>query len=459
MGHPEPFGLKYLAVGNEQWQQEYFDRYEVFHRALKAKYPEIRIIGSAGPFASDAHWRFAWDKFNSGTPADIVDEHYYVPPRWLLENTDRYDRLDRNGPKIFVGEYAGHDGRARPNNLRAALAEAAYITGLWKNCDLVEMASYAPLFGKYGRDQWHPNLIWFDNTRVVLTPSYHVQALASQYRPDVVLPVTVTTEMIDVHPGGLIGVGSWNTLAEYKEIRVTGNDGQVLYESDFARGMDEWRTAGGQWSVVDGALRQGAVGEDIRAVTGDPSWTDYTLTLKARKLRGDEGFLILFQTPDIDNPVWWNLGGWRNTEHSFQGAGVVETHVPGSIEADRWYDIRIETAGGARAFLDGKLIQESKRQPVPSVYAAAGRNQGSGELILSVVNPTGKACPVEIRLQGARGVGSAQGVILNGAPDQVNSLGTPENVAPRGFSVPLDGATLTPTLPAFSAAWLRVKTE
>ena len=137
MGHPEPFHLKLLAVGNEQWQQEYFDRYLPFQQALKREHPEIAIISSAGPHASDANWKFAWNKFHTGTPADIVDEHYYVPPRWLLENVDRYATYDPAGPKIFVGEYAAHDGRARRNNLTAAVAEGAYMTGLLRHSDVV----------------------------------------------------------------------------------------------------------------------------------------------------------------------------------------------------------------------------------------------------------------------------------------------------------------------------------
>ena len=174
MGHPEPFGLKFLAVGNEQWSDDYFARYELFQRALKQAYPDVAIISSSGPFPEDPLWEFAWSKFRAGTPADIVDEHYYVQPSWLLKNTERYASYDRRGPKVFAGEYAAHDA-GRRNNLRAALAEAAYMTGLVRHSDVVCMASYAPLLAKYGHAQWQPNLIWFDNTQVVLTPSYHAQ--------------------------------------------------------------------------------------------------------------------------------------------------------------------------------------------------------------------------------------------------------------------------------------------
>jgi len=199
MGHPEPFHLKYLGVGNEQWGEDYFARYRIFQAALKAKHPEIQLVTPAGPGVDDGFWKLAWDKFGSGTPADIVDEHYYRPPQWFLENATRYDAQDRAGPKVFAGEFAAHD-RDRRNTLRAALVEAAFMTGLVRNSDLIAMSSYAPLFAKAGAWQWAPDLIWFDNTRVYGTPSYYVQSLFSNNRPDRVVPVTVAGPAVTLPP-------------------------------------------------------------------------------------------------------------------------------------------------------------------------------------------------------------------------------------------------------------------
>jgi alpha-L-arabinofuranosidase len=200
MGHPEPFKLKMVGVGNEQWGEQYFERYMVFQAALKAKHPEIRIVTGAGPGVDDGFWKLAWEKFRSGTPADIVDEHYYRPPQWFLENATRYDSQVRSGPKVFAGEFAAHDGPKRPSTLRAAVAEAAFLTGLVRNSDLVVMSSYAPLFAKAGASQWAPDLIWFDNTRVFGTPSYYVQALYSCNRPDVILPISVNGPQVILPP-------------------------------------------------------------------------------------------------------------------------------------------------------------------------------------------------------------------------------------------------------------------
>lgn len=198
MGHAAPFNLKYLGVGNEQWDEQYFERYKIFQTALKAKYPGMNLVTTAGPGVDEAHWKFAWGKFKGGTPADIVDEHYYRPPQWFLDNATRYDTQDRSGPKIFAGEFAAHEPRGKRNTLRAAIAEAAFMTGLVRNSDVVALSSYAPLFAKAGATQWTPDLIWFDNTRVYGSPSYYVQALFAQNRPDVVVPVTVTTAVSSV---------------------------------------------------------------------------------------------------------------------------------------------------------------------------------------------------------------------------------------------------------------------
>ena len=200
MGHPEPFHLKFLGVGNEQWGEDYFTRYGIFQAALKARWPDVKLIGAGGPGVDDGFWKLAWEKFRSEAPVDVVDEHYYRPPQWFLENATRYDAQDRSGPRVFAGEYAAHDGQPRRSTLRAAVSEAAFMTGLVRNSDLVVMASYAPLFAKAGAFQWAPDLIWFDNTRVYGTPSYHVQALFGRNRPDVTLPVAVEGPAVVLPP-------------------------------------------------------------------------------------------------------------------------------------------------------------------------------------------------------------------------------------------------------------------
>ena len=216
MGHPAPFNLKLLGVGNEQWGEQYFERYTIFQAALKAKHPEIQLVTTAGPGVDDASWKLAWDKFKSGTPADIVDEHYYRPPQWFLENATRYDAQDRAGPKIFAGEFAAHDTSLRKPSLRAAISEAAFMTGLVRNSDVVAMSSYAPLFAKADAWQWAPDLIWCDNTRAYGTGSYHVQALFSRNRPDVVLPLVVDAPPVPLSPAINASTSGAKALPAYR---------------------------------------------------------------------------------------------------------------------------------------------------------------------------------------------------------------------------------------------------
>jgi alpha-L-arabinofuranosidase len=458
LGHPQPFRLRFLAIGNEQWQQGYFDRYAIFYRALKAKYPELQLITSSGPHPDDALWKFAWDKFRSGTPADIVDEHYYRPPQWFLENHQRYDRYDRQGPKVFVGEYAAHDFN-RHNTLRAALAEAAYITGLWRNADVVVMASYAPLFARTGHTQWRPDLIWFDQNRSFGSPSYHVQALAGRNRPDRLLPLQVESPSCQPPAfAGRISVGTWRTQAEFKDIRVT-RDSRTLLQGDFSESHAGWDTRGGQWSVRDGTLRQSSMEENARAYAGDPAWTDYTLSLKARKIAGHEGFLIGFAAGPDNAFTCWNIGGWENTQHGLEVPGATAPYVPGSIETGRWYDIRIELkAATVKCFLDGQLLQQAANQPTSGLYAAAGRDEKSGETILAVVNPCNLAMPTRIHLAGTTQVApGARAILLTSAsPDDENSFEQPARVSPRQESFAVAGPEFERTFPAWSLTILRL---
>lgn len=188
MGHPAPFNLKYIAIGNEQWGEEYPVRLQPFVDALRAKHPEIHIVGSSGPYPDGKEFDYGWQEMRR-LKADLVDEHYYRPPEWFLANAARYDSYDPKGPKVFAGEYACHT-QSRKNSFEAALCEAAFMTGLERNAAVVHMTAYAPLFAHYDNWQWRPDLIWFDNLNVVRTPSWHVQQLYSTLKGTHVLPTT-----------------------------------------------------------------------------------------------------------------------------------------------------------------------------------------------------------------------------------------------------------------------------
>nr|WP_302828867.1 alpha-L-arabinofuranosidase C-terminal domain-containing protein [uncultured Bacteroides sp.] len=189
MGHPEPFNLKMIGIGNEQWGKVYPERLEVFTKAIRAQYPDVKIVGSSGPSADGDKFDYLWPEMKR-IGVDLVDEHYYMAPEWFLANATRYDNYDRKGPKVFAGEYASHDhATGKANNFLAALSEAAFMTGLERNADVVHLATYAPLFAHVDAWQWNPDLIWFDNLRMMRTPNYYVQQMYGMNAGTDVLPL------------------------------------------------------------------------------------------------------------------------------------------------------------------------------------------------------------------------------------------------------------------------------
>lgn len=199
MGHPQPFNLKMIAIGNEQWGEGYVERLIPFVKALRKQHPEIKIVGSAGPTPDGENFDYLWPKMKE-LKVDLVDEHYYRSPEWFLENAGRYDHYDRNGPKVFAGEYAAHP-QNRDNNVASAIAEAAFMTGLERNADVVHLATYAPLFAHVDAWQWKPDMIWFDNLNVVRTPNYYVQQMYARNVGTNTLPVTEEGNVISGKDG------------------------------------------------------------------------------------------------------------------------------------------------------------------------------------------------------------------------------------------------------------------
>ncbi|WP_316813847.1 alpha-L-arabinofuranosidase C-terminal domain-containing protein [Pedobacter heparinus] len=198
LGHPEPFNMKLLGIGNENWGPQYVERLELFTKAIKSRYPSIQLITSTG-YTPNPQFKYM-DSVLRKMKVDIIDEHYYQTPNWFLMNAGKYDNYDRKGPKIFIGEYACHSIRignsGNKNTMLCALAEAAWMTGLERNADIVTMAAYAPLFAHVKDWQWTPNLIWFDNKSSYATPSYYVQQMYAMNKGTDVVPMTLNGESI-----------------------------------------------------------------------------------------------------------------------------------------------------------------------------------------------------------------------------------------------------------------------
>jgi alpha-L-arabinofuranosidase len=452
-GHAAPFGLKYMEIGNENGGPDYVARWPLLVNAIRAKYPGIQCI-----MTTDLRNR----PYPKTPEPDIIDEHYYESPEAFMRRTDQYDKYDRHGPKIFVGEYAVTQNAGK-GNLRAAIGEAAFMTGMERNSDIVKMASYAPLFVNLNHRAWNPDLINFDSSRWYGIPSYYVQKMFSENRGDETLPVTVETPEAEVPVSkGRIGVGTWNTAAEFKDIKVAAPDGTVLFASDFSKNSDGWKLLGdgAEWSVHDGTLGQTAEREFIRALTSEKSWTDYTLTLKARKISGREGFLVLFHIASDEDRVWWNIGGWNNTQNAIESGSTLDGK-PGYIETGRWYDIRIDVRGNrVKCFLNGNLIHDIDYQqagPIKALYACAARDDKSGDVILKVVNTSANQLVSSLDLSAAKNLAnSGTAVVLTGdEPGDENTLDEPTKISPKTEPFTFNGSSCTRAFPGNSFTVLR----
>ena len=448
-GHPAPFNLKFMEIGNENGGPAYHERWTLFHNAIRARYPEVQLVANV------------WGGFPTKERPDIIDEHYYDTPDFFIRQAGKYDKYDRKGPKVYVGEYAVTRDTGL-GNLRGAVGEAAFMVGMERNSDVVTMSSYAPLFCNANHKRWPVNLINYDSTRAYGIPSFYVQQMFAANRGDVLLPVEVAADTVTETIKGGIGVGTWLTQAEFKDMKVTrGNE--TLFAADLASGTKGWKLlGGGEWKVQDGALRQSGSRENIRAVAGNKDWADYTYSLKARKLGGAEGFLILFGVRDDNQKAWWNLGGWGNNRHAVEMGGVVGNEVPGKIETGRWYDIRVEVKGDhIQCYLDGKLMHDIVTPPVKSLVATASRDEASGDLIVKIVNVTSMAQETALQLNGVKRVnGPARALVLaSEKPTDENTLDRPKRVAPIAKAIAFKGARLQHSFPGNSVTILRMKAE
>jgi len=454
-GHPAPFHLKYMEIGNENGGTLFDERYALFYDAIKSKYPYMHLI-APGNWTGGHPW---------SRPVEIADEHYYDSPSTFISYAHKYDTYSRRGPKIFVGEYAVTSGFGTYGNLAAALGEAAFMTGLERNADLVRMASYAPLLANVNGIQWHPDMIYYDSSRSFGTPSYYVQQLFSNNRGDVVLPSSLkeTPDPATMTMHGAIGLGSWNTAVEYSNVQVKSN-GMALYRDDFSSAAPQpWHIVNGSWTMANGRCQQtNASLVDCRATIGNTNWSNYSISLRARKTGGREGFLILFNWLDDNNWTWLNIGGWGNKYTAIeQNNGGTKTTigmpVPQTIATNTWYDIRVVLSGPRiRCYVNGTLIQDAIYPSgifVSSTYAKA-----AGQVIIKAVNPYRAPATTTFKIAGFDSVAPEASVIrLTSAYSfDENSLDAPTRVFPVTNTITGAGKDFTVTLPPHSLSVFRL---
>ncbi len=438
-GHPEPFQVKYVEIGNENGGPDYHEAYKFVQSGIKNRYPGIITI-------ANEHFRLTDDDRRRfpGVGIEMVDEHFYQSPAFFYDQSTRYDVYDRSGGvDIYVGEFAVTQGEPGTGNLRAALGEAAFMVGMERNADIVKMASYAPTFVNVRDRRWNPNMIVHNTHQVYGTPSYHAIKMFSRNRPDRVVPTVVelpADSAVDRwgHLRGGIALSAWNTMAEFMDVRVV-KDGEVLFHDDFSAGARLWTQKQDRWEVKDGSFRNAKTVMEAVATAGDSAWTDYSLTLKARKTGGDEGFIV-YLLRNGGNQCIWNIGGWGNSvDVLMQDRDAARVDLGKrrdiSVATGRWYDIRIDVkAGRVRCFLNGELRHDERLRELftPSMYATSGIRE-PGEVILKIVNPFAGSKTCRVELMSAVGVGSEGEalVLTSGSPGDENSFEQPERVAPR----------------------------
>ena len=502
LGHKEPFALKYIGIGNENENEVYFERYEAFLERFneeKAKNPELyeglELIYSSG--ASEATHSENYIKSyenaykyvtENGITIDeyagVTDHHYYNDPSWFLENSDYYDEknykrtteemLDTGyggSINVFLGEYA-----ARSNRLEAALAEAAYMTGLERNGDIVKMAAYAPLFGNLTATHWSPDLIWFNNHLSTGSISYYMQKLFSTNAGTSLLNSKLEGAALPMKEAmGRVGVGTWYTSAEFDNVKVVNNDNGIIMGLDCFVPTSHWwswtDTTSGDWGVKKGKLVQKDtwMADNHRgAVTffGDTDWTNYTYTVEATKLDGSEGFIIPFAAQDKDNYWFWNIGGWGNTVSCLQEIenGIKTGRVPGTVkdfavETGKTYEIKIVVNGyNAKGYIDGELMfdKDLETGTKSESYQVVSTDE-SGDIIIKLVNVTGseRSFAIDIANADVNDIATVYQV-AGDSLDNDNILGAKEDCVMEEFTVAGVSERFNYTVPMYSATVIRV---
>jgi len=469
LGHPEPFNLKMLGIGNEQWGPQYIERYERFARVIKERYPEIKLVAAAGPAPADERFQFLWEKLLPLRP-DIIDEHCYARPIWFLAQFHRYDTYDRNGPKVFMGEFAAQSvAIASPRNkntLECALAEAAYMLGMERNADVVTMVSYAPLFAHVDAWQWTPNLIWFDNLKVLRTANYYVQKLFGHNKGDVVLVVNSDCKPMQIERAGLVGLGTFSTAAEFKDI-VVRSGATVLFDSRAASEIPG--NLKDPWGFAHGILAQVNPRGTQVLWFGMTNWTNYSISFSVKKTSGREGFAVyLYRDPSTDSHLLWNVGGWTNSRHGLIDVLGSQDHflcaVPGSIRAGQWYKAEVQLKGSkVECYLNGNLVQtaELPQRKVFPLYCSATLDQRNTEVILKLVNPWPNQRTAKVSLANVAKVGpTARLFVLTGdGPTAMNTFENPEAVSVRESTIQVGTPEFTLVVPSYSFVVARIPVE
>lgn len=432
LGHKEPFNLEYLAIGNEEVGDGFFDRYPYFHNAIKAKYPEIKLIGSSGPFPCGGEFEKGW-KCARDNNSDMADEHYYVAPEWMLANNRRYFEYDKNAPKVFLGEYASWG-----NTFYNALCESAYMTSMEMSGN-VALACYAPLLCNSDYVNWRPDLIWFDGKRSYGTPNYYAQQIFMHNQGNYAIEHSVENEkdcdILSDSISGEVWIETIHTSAQFYDVKLNGI------------------------SVKENNFTTESTNSSIIKLENGRKIGDFDLTCKAKELDGIRGFTIRF---GIGENIYyrWEIGGWQNQDsavcsHTNNREAVLD-HQLRSVEQNREYILRVRVQGNhICCYVDGELLHDVTVKPVviEPVYTSASVDE-DGKIILKVVNV--KDEPYEAVIDAEKDIRYVKAQQLTAGLNDENSFDEPQKVAPCDILVEFDGKTINHIFPPHSITVLTI---
>ena len=477
-GHPAPFNLEYIEIGNENYNfnmqnnsdqsDHYPERYIQFYKAIKAKYPNVKCIGNVESWSTDnPSWR-------NEHPVDMVDEHYYRNPRWFADRFNKYDSYPRDRHKIYVGEYAVTSQFGDIGNLNAALGEAVYMMGMENNSDVVVMNSYAPIFVNENDARWRPDMIRFNSRDCMGTPSYYVQQLFPNnigtrvLKTDYTWKLTVPNAKPEEKKPVQVGLATWNTQAQYRNAQLIV-DGQTMNISDFT----QWNFTNGTWKVQDGVYQQ--VSNQQPAISVCPqknSAKKYTYKVQAMKTGGAEGFMMMVGYTDARNYQWYNVGGWDNVQSNVeQTIGGGKTSIARDkrfhVENNRWYDLQIDVDGDSlHCYIDGKLDFACKLQKggmMEGVYATTTIDEAKKVMYVKVVNVGEGSAEGTLNLQNCQVNTAKAGAVSltrlsSASGNDENTLQNPRAIYPTPAEAKAtDPRTVKFQVPAFSVNILKLQ--
>ena len=478
MGHPEPFRLKYVEIGNENHGPEYLERYELFYRTLKAAYPDVIYISNGHTEREDL-------------PTEIVDEHYYNGPEFFLENTEMFDTYPRSGPEIFLGEYAVNGGKTIAS-MECALAEAAFLTGVEKNQDIVRLSAYAPLMQNSDYTAWKPNLIVFNNHTVYGIPSYHAISLLAKYHGDSVLPFTLEGESAPPAYAGIPGILVEEEGFLFRNVKIDGKEvsemkavyGEVAYDEKeeayrmfFGNHRHHYAGKNPVWNqafedfINNGNFREAPI---MWTMFGSKDQEEICFEFDAKFTASNKVTFSVFNSCTASDAgcnepkdTEWNRRVIRNqlwriedgksalrVPHFFEKALSESEKTETVIDYSRYNHYKITADRyGYQCYINDVLIVEKKQPLHPLLHASV---EATEEMVyLKLVNVSEKEEELRVSMDAA----VCEDVLverIEGLPETQNSFEAPENIAPKithlNITQEKDGAALTVFVPAFSVS-------